>query len=128
MTEIPILQNKITIPYLLFLFKKEKARKFEILDGIGVSPTTATLYHKIIMRNGLTYFDPDNRKYIKLTKKGIQLCRTLLICKDICEEALDKFEIENPDLKQDLTNKIEKKQKKMSKSKQAADKLSKIFD
>ena len=64
MADIPILQNKITIPYLLFLYEHKRARKSEILKGIGVSPTTATLYHKLLMRNGLTEENPDNKKRI----------------------------------------------------------------
>ena len=60
MTDIPILQNKITIPYLLFLYNNKSAKKSDILKGIGVSPTTATLYHKLLMRDGLTEQDPNN--------------------------------------------------------------------
>ena len=128
MADIPILQNKISIPYLLFLYEHKRARKSEILKGIEVSPTTATLYHKLLMRSGLTESNPDNKKLIQLTKKGIQLCRNLLTCRDICEEAIEDLEKENPDLMKKLDIEIGKKQKKISDSIKAVDKLKKVFD
>jgi Mn-dependent DtxR family transcriptional regulator len=128
MADIPILQNKISIPYLMFLYEHKRARKSEILKGIGVSPTTATLYHKLLMRSGLTEHDPNNKKLIQLTKKGMQLCRNLLTCRDICEEAIEDFEKENPDFMNKLDKEIGKKQKRILDSMKAVDKLKRVFD